>query len=288
MKISTEINSMSRLVSMEKVVELVAKVGFDAWDFSLFKMAQYSWTEKCVIDNGHPLSGKDYLKYARLLRRIGQDNGIYCNQSHAPFPVYSKDVRSKLKNAIECTAEAGGSICVIHPDNNKSATENAEMFFELLPFAKQCGVKIATENMWNWDAEKGHAKKAACSHHDDFKAHIDAVNDPYFVACLDIGHAEMKGLDTSCDKMIRTLNDKLQALHIHDNDLINDSHAIPNSMKIDFDVMLKALKDIDYKGHFTLEADQHYKNFTEQTVEICARELYQSAKKLADKFEQLK
>ena len=44
-------------------------------------------------------------------------------------------------------AEAGGKICIIHPDNDKSAAENAEMYLELLPFAKDCGVKIATEKM---------------------------------------------------------------------------------------------------------------------------------------------
>ena len=59
-----------------------------------------------------------------------------------------------LMRAIECTAEAGGKICIIHPENDKSAEENAEMYQKLLPFAKECGVKIATENMWMWDEEK--------------------------------------------------------------------------------------------------------------------------------------
>ena len=76
---------------------------------------------------------------------------------------------------------AGGKICVVHPDNNKCAEENAEFYLKLLPIAKDIGVKIATENMWNWDEEKGHASKAACSHHDDFLRHIKAVNDDYFV-----------------------------------------------------------------------------------------------------------
>ena len=36
MKISTEIGSIATLVGEEKAVELVAKIGFDAWDFSMF------------------------------------------------------------------------------------------------------------------------------------------------------------------------------------------------------------------------------------------------------------
>ena len=38
MKISTEIGSIASLVGEEKAVELVAKSGFDAWDFSMFDM----------------------------------------------------------------------------------------------------------------------------------------------------------------------------------------------------------------------------------------------------------
>ena len=38
MKISTEIGSASRKVGEEKAVELIAKAGFDAWDFSMFSM----------------------------------------------------------------------------------------------------------------------------------------------------------------------------------------------------------------------------------------------------------
>ena len=31
------------------------------------------------------MTGEDYLKFARRLRQVGLDNGIVCNQSHAPF-----------------------------------------------------------------------------------------------------------------------------------------------------------------------------------------------------------
>ena len=80
-----------------------------------------------------------------------------------------------------------------HPDNDKTAEENAEMYLEILPFAKECGVKIATENMRNWDKEKNQSSFAACATGEDFKKHIDIINDEFFVACLDIGHGEMRG-----------------------------------------------------------------------------------------------
>lgn len=287
MKTSTEIASIAKITGEKKAVELVAKAGFDAWDFSMFDMVHYDRKTDSVKDSGHPLFKADYLSFARELKKIGNENGIECNQSHAPFPCCSEKMMPYLFRAIECTAEAGGKICIIHPDNDKSAKENAEMFFRLLPFAKECGVKIATENMWNWNKEKDEAAPAACSDEKDFNAHLDAVNDPYLVACLDIGHAEMRGLNTTAEKMIKALGSRLAALHIHDNDLHHDSHQIPFSMQIDFEKAVKALKEIGYSGYFTLEADQYLKNFSVANVEAGVKALSDAARKLADMFEQL-
>ena len=287
MKISTEINSISRLVGPHKAIELIAKAGFDAWDFSMFDMARFVKGTDNIMDSDHPLHSANYASFAKELRKVGEDCGIICNQSHAPFPSRGTEMMYYLKRAIECTAIAGGDICVIHPNNNKTAEENAEMYFELLPTAKEYGVRIATENMWNWDKEADHAKVAACSHHNDFKAHIEAVNDPYFVACLDIGHAAMKGLDTSVKDMILTLGDDLAALHIHDNDLWHDNHTIPGSMDIDFNEMVECLHKIGYSGYFTLEAEAHAKNFTEETALECAKQLADKVRELANKFDAL-
>ena len=278
MKTSTEIDSIAKFVGEERAVEYVAKAGFEAWDFSMFVMCRYDRQAKRLLDNDHPLAGKDYLKFARKLRQIGLDNGIECNQSHAPFPTYIPEIRAHYERAIECTAEAGGKICIIHPDNFKSAEENAEIYHELLPFAKSCGVKIATENMWNWNSELNQAAPAACSYHDDFVKHIDVVNDEYFTACLDIGHAEMRGVNTSAVQMIKALGHRLGALHVHDNDLHNDSHQIPFSMKINFDDVIKALREVDYKGDMTLECDAYLHYFCDHDKD----KVFEGVKNLAD------
>lgn len=287
MKISTEIGSASRKIGEEKAVELIAKAGFDAWDFSMFEMAHYDWSRNEVVESDHPLHGSGYAGFAKKLKQIGLDNGIKCNQSHAPFPTSAKAIKDYLKRAIECSAIAGAEICVIHPNNNANAEENAEFYLELLPFAKEHGVKIATENMWNWNSDTDCASRAACSHHDDFAAHIKAVNDPYFVACLDVGHAEMKGLGTSAVESVLALGPSLQALHLHDNDRWHDSHQIPFSMNIDFDGIVRALKQIGYKGYFTLEADAYLSKYDNDNIFVGIKELASSAKKLADMFEAL-
>ena len=270
MKISTEISSCAKHVGEAKAIELYAKAGFDAWDFSMFAMASYDWdTDKTTVSN-HPLNGP---------------NGIHCNQSHAPFPLCSPEIRSMMKRAIECTAEAGGSICIIHPDSNISVEANAEMYYELLPFAKEHGVKIATENMWGWDRSLGHAYPVACSNVPAFQAQLDLVQDDNFVVCLDIGHAEMKGLDTSAVELIHFLGPKLQALHIHDNDLLRDKHMIPFTGDINWDAVIQALADIGYSGYFTLEADTHLNSFDESNLFEGCQQLARSARKLTEMFQ---
>ena len=136
--------------------------------------------------------------------------------------------------------------------------------------------------MWNWKSGAPTACAAACSHHDDFCKHVDVVNDPYLVACLDIGHAEMAGLDTTASTMIYALGKRLQALHIHDNDKLGDTHQIPFSMKIEWGGIAKALKDIGYEGYLTLEADRYLANFDKENVFEGVCDLAKSVRRLEE------
>ena len=285
MKISTEIHSAAKIIGEEKAIEYYAKAGFDAWDFSMFDMCRYDRVANCVMPNSHPLAGNEWEAFAKRLASVAKDCGIFCNQSHAPFPSKYADVRSYFKRAIECTAIAGGDICVIHPDNDKSAAENAEMYYEILDFAKSCNVRIATENMWNWDDEKDESSFAACATPESFCKHIDVINDPNFIACLDIGHAEMRGSDTSAVEMIKALGSRLKALHIHDNNKWKDSHQLPFTMDIDFVPIVDALREIGYDGIFTLEADQWLSGRTSENVFDGIKEMHTAARRLADMFE---
>ncbi len=285
MKISTEINSISKIVGREKAIEYVARAGFDAWDFSMFDLVRYDWSERLgFIDLSNPLNTQNRIRYVRELRKIGESLGIHCNQSHAPFPSNDKSVCDCLRRSIELTAEAGGKICIIHPDNNSSPEQNAEFYQRLLPFAKEYGVKIATENMWNWDPERKCPCLAACSNPESFLAHINAVNDEFLVACLDIGHAEMRDLNTSAVELIYALGNHLQALHLHDTDCINDSHQILFSMNIDLEAVAKALKAVGYSGYLTLECDRYLQYHTPENAFEGVCDLANSAKRFRDLF----
>lgn len=283
MLVSTEIYGLSKRIGEIKTIESCAKAGFDAFDLSMFAMTKREANNIYLSD--HPLGRKNYLSFVRELKKVAQDNGIFCNQSHAPYYAYMGKVKGYLKRAIECTAEIGAKICVIHPDAFGSVEENTEMYLELLPFAKEHGVKIATENIWNF--VNGAVTSVCGSDETSIKRQLQQIEDNDFCVCLDIGHAEMKGVNTSAVKMINAIGNRLLALHIHDNDLLRDNHLMPGRGKIAFDPIIRALKENGYKGEFTLEADNHYLNVPDENLFEEVKSLYNSVRLLADKFESL-
>ena len=268
MYISTEINSFRDFGDNEKVLRLLKDAGFDAYDYSMF----YGSNAEREV-----LSHDDYLLRAKAFRRAADEIGLVCNQAHAPFPTATRDGRErmgmssaeynryaheKITRAIEVAGVLGAKIIVVHPCNDYTAEQNAELLKSFEKTARKAGVKIALENMWN--CENGttfRATPAACSHHDDFRAHLEMLPKDVFVACLDIGHAEMSGLNTDCVQMIERLGEYLQAVHIHDNDCVHDSHGLPYTMRIDLLKMLTSLKKSRYCGDVTLEADTYIRKF---------------------------
>ena len=285
MKTSTEIRSSAKYVGEEKAIELIARAGFDGWDFSMLCMVNYNWATGEGSLSRHELCGDNYLKKVRAMKQVGIDNGIVCNQSHAPYPTYCKTIRDTFERSLESTAEAGARICVVHPDNYKSAEENAELFFELLPTAKKYGVNIAIENMCTWYEDRHSFGPTACSDPSDFLAHLNILNDDNIVACLDVGHASLKGIGTNPSEMIYALGNKLQALHLHDNDLLGDRHQLPFTMSIDFDSIAKALADIGYGGYLTLESTCYTAKYNAENIFDALCDMHAAAKRISDMVE---
>ena len=291
MYISTEIDSFRKYGDDYKVLRMLKDAGFTAYDFSIFNPG---WLEPNLI-----VSGDDYLERAKALRAYADGIGLPCNQAHAPFPTYIHECVSyegvdnaeynarakvEIRRAIEIAGILGAKVCVVHPCNDYTPEENALLYREFEDVARKAGVKIGVENMWNWKHGEAHACAAACSHHDNFKAHMDLLPKDVFVACLDIGHAEMAGLDTDLVQMIERLGDDLQALHIHDNDCVHDQHALPFTRSICFEGMLDALKRIGYKGDITMEACRFAEKFPLELYPACARLMADIGKYMRDQL----
>ncbi len=261
MKISTDTGCFQKYGNEKEIIKMLKEAGFTAYDFSIF-------CEQWLQPNCAFLDADDYVAKAKELRAYADSIGIECNQTHAPFPTaikwdispersckeYNEKMYVLICRALEVSGILGAKVCVVHPCNDYTAEENAQFYKQFESVARKAGVKIGLENMWNWNGEENHAAPAACSHHDDFRKHLELLPSDVFVACLDIGHSEMYGLDTSAVQMIETLNERLAAIHLHDVDGHNDNHQIPFTQNINFENVIQAFKKVGYKGDITFES----------------------------------
>ena len=253
MRLSIDFYPIGNLLGYERGIEECAKAGFDAIDFGFFD-----------FKNGiSPLLGDGYKEICRNYLDIAKKNNIVFNQAHAPFgspyAKYSTESIPNFPRMFECCAELGVETVIIHPIQDGSFKEKSEelllrsveFYKSLIPMAREYGVKMATENMWQRDENKKIIDDI-CASPECFCRCVDMVDSEWLVACLDIGHVVL------CDRepadFIRALGrDRLKALHVHDNDKINDQHVLPFTGKIDWHSTCAALGEIGYTGDFTFE-----------------------------------
>lgn len=253
MKLVMLTDTLSERFGDKEAVRLIAGAGFDGYDFSMFSMT----------GKDSPYAADGALDDARELRAYADSLGIPCLQGHTPFGRLTcrEDAERMVKlqeRALRFLHILGCPIAVVHPGNNFTAEQNYEWCYRpLLRVAEELGMRIAAENMWNYDSVNRISTPAACSTGEDFCRHIDIAGSPYLVGCLDIGHAEMPGNDGAV-RMIHALGaQRLAALHVHDNNCLDDMHTIPYYplSKINWPPVLRALRDIGYRGNFTLEVN---------------------------------
>ena len=265
MLLSTQTEFFGKVYGDAAAIRMIKAAGFDAFDMSFFEM---------FGDKDYPMNGDNWRDYVRSLRAVADECGIVCNQAHAPFASSAGDEEddkrrfAAIVRSMEAAAMLGAKVIVVHPKQHLPYTTckdalfdmNVQFYRALLPYCEQFGIKVACENMWHYNHAAGRIIDSTCSRPEEFCAYLDAVDSPFLVACLDIGHTALT--DEELPYFIKTLGkERLQALHVHDNDLHGDDHTLPFTRKIDFSAVTAALSDIGYAGDLTFEADNFLRPF---------------------------
>ena len=281
MKLVAHTEAVSPRLGDEAAVRIICETGYDGIDYSMFFMDE----------DDNILEKEGFRKHVKTLRNMAAVYGVTFEQAHAPFPSmregnseYNKKLDYKLKRALEVAGMLDAKICVVHPVqfSTDQKARNIELYKNLEPYARDFGVKIALENMWGWDTD--HIVPNVCSVASEFNDYFDSLESDAFTCCLDLGHCGLVGEDAA--SMIREMgNKRLGALHVHDNDNLHDSHTLPYLMKMDWDSILKALGEIDYKGHFTYEAANFVAGFPEDLVPACMRFAHDVGRSMMRKIE---
>lgn len=218
-----------------------------------------------ALYEGSPVCSSDWERWTDEVGDAAARLGLDFVQAHASDPVYAygekRDFRTEMiRRELEICKRLGIGRAVLHGITSPESTredfiaKNVELYSDLLCTAEETGVTICTENTcWTnyktyyiYEADDFHALDAALGRH------------PLFGMCWDVGHANVQGGDQY--REITRLGNRLKAVHIHDNvgmrssPEMMDLHQQPFAGSCSYDPIVKALKDINFAGTFTLEA----------------------------------
>ena len=177
----------------------------------------------------------------------------------------------------------------IEDDNARILKEiNMDFYRRLIPYCKDFNITVCLENMYQMKkvGEYYQVLPSTCSSPNEFEEYLDELNSPYMCACLDIGHANM--LEHNIPDFIKTLGNKLVALHVHEAQGNWDFHRAPYIIgNTKWAEVLKALKDINYVGDFTFEADNTLLRMPDDLLEPTAVFMADIGRSMINKYNNL-
>ncbi len=250
MKLSMETCVLRQIWDDMRAIEMAKEAGFDSIDYSFY------WTKP-----GQSMLEGDYIGYAKQLRAKLDEQGMTCNQAHAPFELkegqpWSLDCAEyrEIVRSLEFAAILGTEHIIVHAigawGDEDVVAHNIRYYKSLEPYARQYGIKIAVENLFTRDGEKGW--KGRLGSPEELKKVLAELDPEQFIVCVDLGHAALIGYPP--EDFVRGLDKNiLLSLHVQDTDGRDDIHTIPGQGIIRWDDVCKALGEIGYQGDLTLE-----------------------------------
>lgn len=277
-------------LGIDEGLRAIAKAGFDAIDLGLDSL----FPQKDTIDEAYLaylLDEKRIRAFIDAVKEGLQKYGITVGQAHAPTayvarkPKETEIMRKCVEKCFEICEELDCRHLVIHPICDGSARypsltkedeyrENIAYFSSIIPLLKKHHVICCLENAYclDWGTKKAYA--CACSDMTEANHYIDTLNEAAgekcFAFCLDTGHLLLLGTDPH--NAVKALGDRLEILHVHDNDGYTDDHTQPFLGVCNWGRFVKGLRAIDYKGNINME--------TSSFVQIFPKELAPDALKL--------
>lgn len=282
MKISVQTDGALDVMGIEAGMKAIAEAGFEAIDLGLGTGLGYEDMLACKESEIY----RDENIYPSLdaVKAAAEKYGVEIGQAHAPAPSYIKIspeatemMHSYIRKSVELCGYVGCPRLVVHPVFDGSArfpiytkeeeyAVNIKFYSSLIPLLRKHGVICCLENMWieDWKSKKIYV--GACSEIGEVISYIDELNaiagEKLFGFCLDIGHLLMLGQDPCY--WIEKLGARLEALHVHDNDGVNDDHTLPYIGCGNWDRFIHGLRKTGYSGNLNFEASPFNLSFPKE------------------------
>lgn len=290
MLFATQTEWMTITHGLDQGIDDLMDVGFPALDVSMFEgMCEY---EHAIAD--------DWKQTADRLRERAAARGVSFVQAHAPFgggyEHYTQVLAPQMGRIFDFAGRIGVHTIVVHPiqrgryygHEEELYQMNMEFYHSLAPLARNAGVRIGIENMWQHHPVTGYIVDDVCADPKELCRYYDDLGAPdAFTVNLDLGHVALCGREP--EDAIRTIgHDRLGSLHVHDVNYREDLHTLPGVAKLHWDAICDALADVHYDGVLTLEADDFLKGFEPDFRKTASRFMCERAAYLAEKIEKKK
>ena len=223
-------------------------------------------------DKEWEISQEEQLKYIRksglnvIFAHLGYQNmndiWVECEEGEALVERYKNDIKVCKENNI--------SLVIMHLTRKSTAPKYNEIGLErirkIVDYAKELGVKVAFENT----KIKGYLEYI-----------FDNIKNDNIGICYDAGHCHAHFDDEFNYEFFKN---KVFAVHLHDNHGELDEHLLPFDGTINWENVMRKLKECDFKGYITLELS--YRNdYLKMSPEEFYKEGLNRGEKLLNLFE---
>ncbi len=213
------------------------------------------------LTGGNIAHFEDFDKKAKNIFKTAENNGVKISSVHLPFSPFDKidpastdkekrdnflKIQSEL---VKISSDCGAEIAVVHPSGEPYKEENRDEHFkysvnsiyELHELAKKEGIILAVENL---------PRTCICRDCKELDKMISEIPDIHFV--FDSNHS----LIDKNSEIIKTMGERIVALHISDYEFIDEMHLFPGEGKNDWKEIMSCLEQINYTGTWNYEIRQ--------------------------------
>ena len=268
MKISIGTTHVLSAYGIDEGMRLIKESGFEAIDLSLTFLLPWGVLDLDKENKYETMSEEELREAVHPYKEAAEKYGIEIAQAHAIYPTYHKTQKGQeridnlLKRNVMLCGYLGCPRLVIHPGERYYAEQmteqeawdyNIRMYANLIPELKKYHVIACLENIFL--GYRGKYLEGVCTTAEEINLYVDTLNqmagEKCFGFCWDSGHSLVIGKDVG--KMIHMVGSHLEALHLHDNDGVEDLHIMPYTGKLDWERVAQSLGDIGYKGTINFE-----------------------------------
>ena len=188
---------------------------------------------------------KDPAKHFSALRELCEKLGVSILAAH------DNTQGVPPEKFIQWAQILGAKTVVLHPRVDETKEQNLEMLKGWIPWAERFEIRVAVENMHDMIPDIA-GRRAFGATPSELLSLAEKTNPELVGVCWDVNHAHVQKLDQY--QAIKELGKHL--FHVHATDTTTDSeelHLLPFEGKVDWKLVIKALREIEYEGLFSLE-----------------------------------